>query len=69
MKKTFKKQPVSPPPLPRNWKRAIQNLDHALEKNAPTDYSERIDLLGRQLFGKLWKPRELDSKDSPNPKA
>jgi len=67
MKSTFKKPPASP--LPRNWKCAIQSLDHALEQNAPTDYSERIDLLGRQMFGKLWKPRELDSKESSNPKA
>ena len=68
MKSTFKKPPA-PAPLPRNWKRAIQSLDHALEQNAPLDFSERIDLLGRQMFGKLWKPRELDSKESSNPKA
>jgi hypothetical protein len=60
MKNTFKKPPA--PPLPRSWKRAIQNLDHALEQNAPTDFSERIDLCGRTLFGKLWdhKPRSKD---------
>jgi hypothetical protein len=65
MKSTFKKPPA-PPPMPRSWKRAIQRLDHVLEQNAPADYSERIDMLGRQLFGHLWKPRELDSKNSPN---
>ena len=68
MKSTLKKPPA-PPPLPRSWKRAIQSLDYALEQNAPVDFSERIDLMGRQLFGKLWTPRELDSKDSSNPKA
>jgi hypothetical protein len=65
MKNTSKKPPA-PPPLPRNWKRAIQSLDHALEQNAPADFSERIDLLGRQLFGDLWKPRALDPS---NPKT
>jgi hypothetical protein len=58
MKNTSKKPPT-PPPLPRSWRRAIQSLDHAHEQNAPTDFSERIDLLGRELFGKYWnhKPR------------
>ena len=57
-----------PQPLPRSWRRAIQRLDHALEQNAPLDFSDRIDLLGREMFGKLWTPRELRSQDSPNPK-
>jgi hypothetical protein len=60
MKSTFKKPPA--PPLPRNWKRAIQRLDHALEQNAPTDFSERIDILGRELFGPSWN-RKPKSKD------
>jgi hypothetical protein len=64
MKSSYKKPPA-PPALPRSWRRAIQTLDHALEQNAPADYSERIDMLGRQLFGDRWKPRELDSS---NPK-
>jgi hypothetical protein len=59
--KSPRSQPL-PPPLPRNWKRAIQRLDYALEQNAPTDFSERIDILGREMFGKHWdrKPKSKD---------
>jgi hypothetical protein len=67
MKSIFKK-PSAPPALPRSWRRAVQTLDHALEQNAPADYSERIDMLGRQLFGDLWKPRLSDSNHSPDSK-
>jgi hypothetical protein len=52
-----KKQPT-PPPLPRPWRRAIEQMDHALEQNSPADFSERIEIVGRQLFGDLWKPRK-----------
>ena len=65
MKSTFKKPPA-PPPLPRNWKRAIQRLDYALEQNAPADFSERIDMLGRELFGPSWN-RQPSLKDSSDP--
>jgi hypothetical protein len=47
-----------PPPrlsqLPLQWRRAILSLDAALEQNAPGDYSEQIDLVGKQMFGVLW---------------
>ena len=40
--------------LPLQWRRAILDLDAALEQNAPGDYSEQIDLIGKQMFGSLW---------------
>jgi hypothetical protein len=58
----FKKRPTPPPPLPRAWRRAIQRLDQALEQNAPLDNREKIEMLGRQMFGDLWEPRKLPSK-------
>jgi hypothetical protein len=46
------------------WSRAIQRMDEALRKNAPSDYSEQIEILGRHMFGDLWTPRHL--RDNPN---
>ena len=56
-----------PKPLPRSWRRAIQTLDHALDQNAPVDFSERLDLLGRQLFGKHWTPPRTRFQRFPQP--
>jgi hypothetical protein len=39
-------------------RRAFHILDHGLEKNVPVDNSEKIDLIGRQLFGDLWDLRD-----------
>ena len=39
-------------------RRALYILEHGLEKNVPIDNREKIDLIGRQLFGDLWKPRD-----------
>jgi hypothetical protein len=54
----IKKKSPPPAPLPRSWRRAIQHLDHALAQNQVCDNSEKIDLIGKQLFGDLWTPRE-----------
>lgn len=62
MRHSSKKSPA-PLPLPRSWRRAIDRMDQALEENAPADYSEQIDLLGRQLFGHLWEYKGRDSND------
>ena len=43
-------------------RRALHILDHGLEKNVPVDNSEKIDLIGRQLFGDLWDLRRTDSE-------
>jgi len=55
----------SPPPvlLPKPWRRALQHLDHALAQNQVCDNSEKIDLIGRQLFGDLWTPRNSQSNE------
>jgi hypothetical protein len=58
MLEKFKTRPA-PSPAPKPWRRAIQRMDEALQKNAPTDYSEQIEILGRHMFGDLWTPRHL----------
>ncbi len=52
------------PQIPRAWRRAIQRMDEALQQNAPTDYSEQIEILGRHMFGELWTPRHLREKST-----
>ena len=56
----IKKQSRPVVPLPKPWRRTIQHLDHALAQNRVGDNSEKIDLLGKQLFGDLWTPRSPD---------
>jgi hypothetical protein len=41
-------------------RRAFYILDHGLEKNVSVDNSEKIDLIGRQLFGDLWDLRRIE---------
>jgi hypothetical protein len=39
-------------------------MDEALQQNAPPNNAEAIEMLGRQLFGHLWTPRDpSDPKD------
>jgi hypothetical protein len=39
-------------------------MDEALQQNAPPINAEAIEMLGRQLFGKLWSHRNpSDPKD------
>jgi hypothetical protein len=59
-----KKSSPPPVPVPKPWRRAILHLNHALAQNTVGDNSEKIDLLGRQLFGHLWTPREPERNDS-----
>ena len=49
-----------PPRRPQNpaYRQAFERLDEALEKNAPSDYSEQLGLVGRHLFGDLWHDPE-----------
>ena len=54
----------SSPPMPRQWRRAVERMDEALQQNAPADYSEQIEILGRHMFGDLWTPRHL--RENPN---
>lgn len=42
-------------PLP-----ALRNLNQALKENCHGSYRERIEIFGRQCFGDLWVPREID---------
>jgi hypothetical protein len=53
MTKTKEYTPRRAPTL----RRAFSLLDQSLEQNAPVDYSERIELFGRQHFGELWDLR------------
>ena len=36
------------------YRPAFERLDAALEQNTPSDNSEKIELLGRHMFGDLW---------------
>jgi hypothetical protein len=56
-----KKRPAAPS-LPKPWRQAIQRMDEALEHNAPPNNHEKIEMLGRQMFGHLWKIQ-------PNPES
>jgi hypothetical protein len=42
-------------------------MDEALQKSAPSDFSEQIELLGRHMFGDLWTPRHLRENPDQNP--
>jgi hypothetical protein len=48
------------PTIPKSYRRAVQLMDAALQKNAPANYHEQIEIFGRQHFGALWKPRNPD---------
>jgi len=39
---------------------ALRNLNQALKENCHGSYRERIEIFGRQCFGDLWVPREID---------
>ena len=54
-------------PLPPTWRNAIERMDAALEKNAPPNNAELIEIFGRQHFGELWNRRPRDPDDSSNP--
>ncbi len=43
-------------PLIRNpaYRQAFERLDAALEQNTQSNNSEKIDLMGRHMFGDLW---------------
>ena len=53
MTKTKEYTPRRAPTL----RRAFSHLDQSLEQNAPADNREKIDLIGRHLFGELWDLR------------
>lgn len=36
------------------YRPAFERLDAALEQKTPSDNSEKIELLGRHMFGDLW---------------
>ena len=47
-------------PIVRNpaYRQAFQRLDESLEQNSGFSNAEKIELLGRHLFGDLWHERE-----------
>lgn len=49
-----------PRPIGRHpaYRQAFERLDEGLEENTPSDYSEKTELLGRFMFGDLWRERE-----------
>lgn len=48
------------------YRQAFERLEEALERNAPADYSQQLELIGRQLFGDLWRNRPRNGTgDSP----
>jgi hypothetical protein len=56
-------------PIVRNpaYRQALQRLDEALVQNAPSDNSEKLDLMGQHLFGDLWF-KAKQSRDAALPK-
>lgn len=40
------------------YRQAFERLEEVLEENTPSDYSEKTELLGRFMFGDLWRERE-----------
>ena len=54
-------------PHPPAYRRAFERLDAALATNTESSfYRERIELLGRHMFGDLWRPRTLDETTNPS---
>ena len=52
-------------PLVRNpaWRRALQQLDGALDRNSHYDNSELLERIGKHMFGDLWRePENTKSK-------
>lgn len=48
------------------YRQAIGKLEEALEKNAPSDNAEQLDLIAGHLFGDLWRNRpQNDTGDLP----
>lgn len=50
-------------PLPRRsrnpaYRQAFERLDEALEQNTSVSNAERLQLIGRQMFGDLWREPE-----------
>lgn len=44
------------------WRRAIERLDESLDQNSEHSYAEKLDLIGRHMFGDLWRERNQNSK-------
>ena len=45
------------------YRKALQRLDQALERNSRWSNAEKIQLLGRLMFGDSWD--EVEESDSP----
>jgi len=54
------RHPKPPRPVVRNpaWRQAFQRLDEALAQKSGFSNAEKIELLGRHLFGDLWREQE-----------
>ena len=61
-----RRNPSPSRPPPRAYRRAFERLDDALDPGTETDYSDRIEMLGRLMFGDDWRrPESAPQSDNP----
>jgi hypothetical protein len=49
---------IVPARTTRSYQRAFQRLDAVLEKGDEGSNAEKIEILGRHMFGELWHARD-----------
>jgi len=62
-----RQEPQSFRSFPPAYRRAFARLDAFLEANAESDYSARLELIGRHMFGEYWRPKQPDQTPETAP--
>lgn len=48
------------------WRRAVEQLDDRLDQNSEHSYGEKLDLIGRHMFGDLWRKQNQNQNSKLN---